>query len=414
MKSIGSNVFVVLPPSTVHGAVIFGKNSDRPQNEVQEVIHVPGKSFSSGDKLECTYIEVPQVEATKAVILSKPSWMWGAEMGANEDGVVIGNQPVSTVVTDESPDEERLLGTDLVRLGLERSSSASEAVNVITSLLEEFGQGGPCSDYLSLSYHNSFLIADAKEVWVLETGGRLWAAECVTGGTRHISNRLSITTKIDRMSENLKQYAKDKLQWDEGTELNFSKLFSNANDEMACLSLDHRILEDKIAQVEKFSAENMFEILRDKKSSICKPSIDGDDFATTASHVSVILPKDSEKPSCHWFTGTPDPSLSVFKPFIFTPNVTISRHTISPTFDEDPAKVKPRFQKAVAREHNLYRLHRAAVIDKINVLNQLQEMEKSCVQDVEKFLDTFQPGQSLSEVDDLLKDVVETEVKFLK
>ncbi|RZF38054.1 hypothetical protein LSTR_LSTR006453 [Laodelphax striatellus] len=414
MKSIGSNVFVVLPPSTVHGAVIFGKNSDRPQNEVQEVIYVPGKNYSSSEKLECTYIEVPQVEATKAVILSKPSWMWGAEMGANEEGVVIGNQSVCTVVDDEPCDEERLLGMDLLRLGLERSSTASEAVDVITSLLEEFGQGGPCSDTLSLNYQNSFLIADAKEVWVLETGGRLWAAECLTEGHRHISNRLSITTKIDRMSGNLKQYAKDKLQWDEGTEFNFSKLFSNTNDDLASLSLDDKLLEEKIAQVEKFSAENMFEILRNKTSSICKPVIDGNDFATAASHVSVILPKESGKPSCHWFTGTPDPSLSVFKPFIFTPNVTISRHTISPSLDDDPAKVKPRFQKSVAREHNLYRLHQAAVIDKIKVLNQLQEMEKSCVQDVEKFLESFQPGQSLSEVDDLLKDVVETEVKFLK
>lgn len=32
------DTFVVLPPLTKNNAVIFGKNSDRPQNEVQEVV----------------------------------------------------------------------------------------------------------------------------------------------------------------------------------------------------------------------------------------------------------------------------------------------------------------------------------------------------------------------------------------
>lgn len=34
------DTFVVLPPLTQHG-VIFGKNSDRPQGEVQEVVYIP-------------------------------------------------------------------------------------------------------------------------------------------------------------------------------------------------------------------------------------------------------------------------------------------------------------------------------------------------------------------------------------
>ena len=33
---------------------------------------------------KCTYIEVEQAAATQGVVLSKPSWMWGAEMGANQ------------------------------------------------------------------------------------------------------------------------------------------------------------------------------------------------------------------------------------------------------------------------------------------------------------------------------------------
>lgn len=54
-----------------------------------------------------------QVERTYGVILSKPAWMWGCEMGANDQGVVIGNGIVLTKV--ESEEKKSLLGTDLTR-----------------------------------------------------------------------------------------------------------------------------------------------------------------------------------------------------------------------------------------------------------------------------------------------------------
>lgn len=51
------------------------------------------------------------------MILSKPGWMWGAEMGANESGVVIGNEAVWTNDNEGDSDTsvKRLLGMDLVR-----------------------------------------------------------------------------------------------------------------------------------------------------------------------------------------------------------------------------------------------------------------------------------------------------------
>ena len=64
---------------------------------------------------QCTYIEIPQAPKTLAVILSKPAWMWGAEIGANEAGVCIGNEAVRTQLTQEDDKTERLLGMDLVR-----------------------------------------------------------------------------------------------------------------------------------------------------------------------------------------------------------------------------------------------------------------------------------------------------------
>ena len=41
-------------------------------------------TYPGGSLLDCTYLSIPQAHRTNAVVLSKPTWMWGAEMGANE------------------------------------------------------------------------------------------------------------------------------------------------------------------------------------------------------------------------------------------------------------------------------------------------------------------------------------------
>ena len=55
---------------------------------------------------------------------------------------------------------------------------------MMAGLLEEVGQGGTCSETAPFYYHGSYLIADPTEAWVLETAGRLWAAERITSRWR--------------------------------------------------------------------------------------------------------------------------------------------------------------------------------------------------------------------------------------
>ncbi|CAH1789811.1 unnamed protein product [Owenia fusiformis] len=424
---LSCDTFVALPPETGkhgHGGVIFGKNSDRPPMEVQEVIYCSAQDHASGSKLQCTYIEVSQIPHTYAVTLSKPAWMWGAEMGANEKGVVIGNEAVWTKLCDPVKDlEEKLLGMDLVRLGLERGGTAKECLDVITHLLGQYGQGGPCFEEESrrgLSYHNSFLIADASEAWILETAGHLWAAEHITSGVRNISNLLTIHTKIDASHPDLRHYAQQAGMWKSGDgEFDFAKVFHSDNRPFPLEERETghfrftsgKNLMEKFAANNKFTVGNMMSVLRDKEGNICR---DGSVSQTVGSQVSLLYPKENKSPNVHWFTGTPDPSISVFKPTIFSDTIDIGTSTKSPDYgDKDPRISK--FHSKVDREHDLYLAHQMALKDNQDktIVEKLRVIEKQHLHDVLGSLVNLS-AVKLNEIADMFKSLVNIELQHYK
>ncbi|MFV8783360.1 C69 family dipeptidase [Microbulbifer sp. SA54] len=189
---------LVLPGAKV---TWLAKNSDRDPMEAQRVEQIPAVRGDKTRTLRCTWIEIPQVENRHACIIGRPAWMWGAEMGVNECGVAIGNEAIfSTKVRRKGA---ALLGMDLLRLALERASSAENALQVIVDLLAQFGQGGPAGfTQREFRYDNSFLIADKSAVWKLETAGRHWAAQRVNGADS-ISNALTIKRDYSRCDDAL-------------------------------------------------------------------------------------------------------------------------------------------------------------------------------------------------------------------
>jgi secernin len=181
------------------GGMVFAKNSDRPVGEVQ--LAVPfGRRPTAGCTLRTQYLSIGDTGA-HAAFLSCPTWLWGAEHGINEFGVAIGNERVHTV-HDAERARPALIGMDLVRLGLERARGAPEAVEVLIELLTTHGQGGVADAAHGEAYDSSFLIADARDAFVLDTSGQTYAVAPFFGGTA-ISNRFTVGTRWTKASPEL-------------------------------------------------------------------------------------------------------------------------------------------------------------------------------------------------------------------
>lgn len=184
---------VALSAHTADNHTLFAKNSDRPPTEAQFMRWNPSRR--DADVTRATYIEVEaHDDETLACAMSMPDWCWGAEHGINEAGVAIGNETIYTTL-DPRGAPDALIGMDVVRLGLERATSALNAVQVMSELITRYGQGGSGHDTRNgeraRPYWSSFLIADAHDAWVMETSGTEIATHQVVS-TWAISNRTTI------------------------------------------------------------------------------------------------------------------------------------------------------------------------------------------------------------------------------
>lgn len=139
-----------------------------------------------------------------------------------------------------------------------------------------------------------------------------------------------------------------------------------------------------------FGLIEMFALLRSTATS-----------STGATYVSEIAADGggSTPVTCHWFTATPNPTESVFKPFVFTRNVLISPLTV--LAEDEPESL------GVTRLHALHQQRNWAKVGPL-----LESLELSCVQEVHNFLSAAEAASQ--ELDELLKDCVEAEVKFYR
>src|SRR4030042_2784250 len=89
------------------------------------------------------------------------------------------------------------------------------------------GQGGVHTIGGVKYYHNSYLIADPVEAYILETAGVHWVSKKVSG-IATISNCLTIEDDYDESSPGLEDYARSHGYTGKGKGLNFRRDFSDA------------------------------------------------------------------------------------------------------------------------------------------------------------------------------------------
>ncbi|HET8627302.1 MAG TPA: C69 family dipeptidase [Thermomicrobiales bacterium] len=362
---------VAVGTATFDGSVIFAKNSDRPANECQPLTHVPRRRHPAGAMVGCQYLAIPQAAETWELIGSRPYWLWGFEMGVNEWGVAIGNE---AVLSREPYEERALIGMDLVRLGLERGRSAHEAVRVIATLVEEYGQGGSCDATTFRTYHNSFIVADPRGAWIVETAGRRWAARQVRDRAA-ISNLFTIGREWDAASPGAVAHARAR-GWG-GEPFDFAAAYQDPEADLrsrACrLDRARAVLGGYRAPVR---VADMQALLRDHDGgdlpdgprdlpTICMHVAPGSGGETAAALVAHLRPDRPRELAVTAWTAFGSPCLSVFRPvYPFAVGLPAELDRGGPTYNPaSPWWAFERLQRVVAQAPALAPLARAALGD---------------------------------------------------
>lgn len=320
------DTWVALYDVTTCGSTILAKNSDRTVFDCQPLLFNPRTAWPNDATIDIGRATIPQVGETYATLGSSPYWCWGYEEGINEYGVAIGNEGIATRVlmldlaanASGSGPTPGPTGMDLLRLGLERGRTAREALDVITSLLEthgQFGSGLPTMDASVGAYHNSYIIADPHEAWVLETAGRRWVAKRLQSGSTSISNTPSIGAQWDLASSDLVSYAMGQGWWpsSQTDTFDFARAYrdngpmgqSQRASSLPRAACSSGLLRERHSTVDP---RWMMHIARDESST---PPINLD---KTASSCVAVLPKSADELPVFWWAPAV-PGDSCYVPF---------------------------------------------------------------------------------------------------
>jgi dipeptidase len=340
---------VAVGPATVNGHTLFGVNRHGLSGGTLRLNL--GRAFALGETVQTQHFQLPQARQTFAVLGNQPLNTWGYQHGINAHEVVAACAVWQSKLAAEQPG---LTGTDLVRLVLERCLSARQGFDLLTGLVSRHGQcrsmgrsqGPGENDHI-------FLLADAKEAYIVEAAGSAWASlEC--RGVRAVSDVGLIRQDWQRLSPGLAEEAIKHGWWpDDGSKLDFgaSLAAKGAGRESALRRwgratllleeqnghIDTSIFRRLLADHHEGNAE--VDPLATRGSiSLCRHVGPGQATATTASFIAE-LGRGPEQATMAWCAFGP-PCAGVYLPLFLDGELPqgISR-------PEDPLSVDRRFQQ---------------------------------------------------------------------
>ena len=361
---------VAVPES---GPVWFAKNSDREPSEAQFLECHDRSAAGASPK------GLPAASSDARLLLSRPAWMWGCEMGVNEHGVAIGNEAVFTRLPVP---KAGYTGMDFQRVALTTCRTADDALEQLIELTERFTQGGAMAHrHHSFRYHSSFLIADATTAWVFETAGQYWAAKRVHGVVT-ISNALTIEDDFDRVHSDAYKLARDRGWLKSASDFSFAGAFTDrAMSLLAGARVRRACTGRSLTGVREPRARDFIRVLTDhgarepgtglRSESPCAHASWLPTRTSAQTTSSLIARLDASGPTV-WATGTSSPCLSVFKPAPFDPELLPPRPVADGRFDE----------REIWWAHE--RLHRACLADyhprRVTFADDLERLQDASLQ----------------------------------
>lgn len=302
--------------SFANGQSVFAKNSDRdplePQvTEIAAPSLVIDQPYINPLRKQYAQENIPTLQKaffdlspSYQAIISRPTWIWGAEMGVNEKGVAIGNEAVFSFARLE---KNGLLGMDILRLALHGAANALEAVEIITYLLQNFGQGGNGAFRGKLTYHNSFLIADTTSAYVVETAGKNYAV-------KHVRDFYSISNVYTLQKDYGLSNAGRRINFRRHYQASIYNLFTRGPVRRKFTMQQLDILQEPFAIRSIMRSHIKSQEPKPSMASICMHSPRMIKSQTTAS----MIVQYSEQQMLIWTTLSPLPCLSLYKPLTFT------------------------------------------------------------------------------------------------
>jgi secernin len=222
-------------------------------------------------------------------------------------------------------------------------------------------------------------------------------------GYYNISNIYGIEDDYTLHSNNLESFAEENNLWNGKEKLNFAETFQ---DSSPCghgrLNAGKKLLEN-LTKNGNFSVFDMISILRDEPSGICMIGQAGG-YTSTGSQVSVLTSKKNKKSqidACHFFTGTPNPKLSLFKPFIFSDKAELGPLTVSA-----PSQITSQ------RVHPLYSAHAKASREQLED-KRLKDFEHDGIMEIISKLKSSD-GDKADTYETLFHDTVSAEIELLR